>query len=164
MIDPLLERFIDITGIDRIYSGNVELYEQVKSQLNEKLEIGNDLLSSKIFVDSSGVQRKYAFCILAKESDIWLADSLGNLHNFLTLEQQIKQLREEFQLKSKNYNDLQIELVQYKKVIDEIKRRYEECKTNSNMISAKDNWKEYTYQIKLEKELKSILPKLEVKE
>lgn len=32
-----------------------------------------------------------------------------------------------------------------------------ECRTNSNGISAKDNWVEYSYQIKLQKELEKIL-------
>jgi len=44
-----------------------------------------------------------------------------------------------------------------KEIVDRLKKRIEECKTNSNGISAKDNWTEYKFQIALIPELKKLL-------
>jgi len=42
-------------------------------------------------------------------------------------------------------------------VIKRLKKRIEECETNSNKISMKDDWVEYVYQMRLIPELKKLM-------
>ena len=42
-------------------------------------------------------------------------------------------------------------------VIKRLKERLEECETNSNKISMKDDWVEYVYQMRLIPELKKLM-------
>jgi len=43
------------------------------------------------------------------------------------------------------------------RVNDKLKKRLEECETNSNRISMKDDWVEYKFQMRLVPELKKLL-------
>lgn len=97
MTDPLLEKllkshleYISCQTIENLHNVQVLEYE-----LNEKLEKLDSVLNGTIYEDIDGIKGKHAFCILAKDSDVWIADSYENLINFSKLEQQINQLKEE---------------------------------------------------------------------
>ncbi len=42
-------------------------------------------------------------------------------------------------------------------IVERMKKRLEECKTNSNGISMKDDWGEYKFQIRLVPELQKLI-------
>ncbi len=45
----------------------------------------------------------------------------------------------------------------YRLIVERMEKRLEECKTNSNKISAKDDWVEYKFQMRLIPELKKLM-------
>ncbi len=49
------------------------------------------------------------------------------------------------------------EIVQAVKLKELVEKRFEECETNSNGISAKDDWGEYKFQMRLIPELKKLM-------
>jgi len=60
-------------------------------------------------------------------------------------------------MKLTEYEKINAERYKYKLIVERLKKRIEECKTNSNGISASDDWVEYKFQIALVPELQKIL-------
>jgi len=60
-------------------------------------------------------------------------------------------------MKLTEYEKINAERYKYKLIVERLKQRIEECETNSNGISAKDDWTEYKFQIALIPELKKLL-------